>query len=509
MNSIDWLLEIPASHGDRPFLVDSLGGETLTFAEFHSASCRAAAELRRRGLRRGDRLALVLNNSAAFARLYYGCLYAGVVAVPINPALARPEIEFIFTHSGARLLVSSAEIRNLGLLPPQAPTVLLADGRGSGEPLEDRDLALDLDCAEDDGVPPLAGASPQDTMAIVYTSGTTGRPSGVVQRIANLVDNGRVFGKALGISERHRFYGVLPMTYLGGYHNLLVLPYVNGASVVVANAFDARSALDFWSPASRHGVNALWIVPTIMSILLEIDRGSDGERLCRDRVELTLAGTAPLAPSLRRAFEQRYGVRVLENYGLSETLFLATNVPERETVEGSVGRALDGVEIRADATRERELLVRTPYLMDGYLDPERGGGAALDRESWFATGDVGRVDADGNVFIEGRRKDIIIRGGVNVSAMAIEDVLLEHPDVVECAAVGVPHKLYGEDVVAVVRLRAGADEERARGQLTATCRERLGSPNRPSRVAVLEELPHSSSGKIRKRELRERLASEL
>jgi long-chain acyl-CoA synthetase len=342
-------------------------------------------------------------------------------------------------------------------------------------------------------------------MTIVYTSGTTGRPAGVVHRVRDLVDNGRLFGATVGVRPHHRFYSVLAMTYLGGYYNLMMLPYVNGASVVLSDAFDARAALDFWSLAVRHGVNALWLVPTIMSILLEMDRGSVGEELCRSSIELALVGTAPLPPSLRRAFEQRYGVRVLENYGLSETLFLTTNVTERETIDGSVGQVLEGVELRLS---EGELLARTPYLMPGYYDVQRNGPEPQDPAAWFRTGDVGCIDSEGNVFIAGRRKDVIIRGGVNVSPAAAEDVLMGHPSVAECAVVGVPHPMYGEDSVAVVRLLAGADETRTRDALVAACRECLGSTNRPSRIAFLEELPHSSSGKVHKARLRELLRSE-
>ncbi|HEV3069840.1 MAG TPA: class I adenylate-forming enzyme family protein [Solirubrobacteraceae bacterium] len=514
MNAIDHLLEIPARHGERPFMIDARSGETVTFGCLHDDARRVAADLRRRGLRRGDRLALVLNNSTALARLYLGCLYAGVVTVPVNPALAAPEIEFILRHSGARMLVLSGETERCapGLRsPPMEPsmkpaaelsTLLLADGRAA---LPAGSEPWDPCALEADGTLPLDSASPEDTMTIVYTSGTTGRPSGVVHRIGDLIDNGRLFGAIVGVQPHHRFYGVLAMTYLGGYYNLMMLPYVNCASVVLTDAFDARAALDFFSPAARHGVNALWLVPAIMSILLEMDRGSVGEDLCRNAIDLALVGTAPLPPSLRRAFEQRYGVRLLENYGLSETLFLTTNVRQGETIDGSVGRVLPGVKVRVD---EGELLVRTPYLMEGYYDAQREGPARLDPGVWFPTGDVGHIDSEGNVFITGRRKDLIIRGGVNVSPAAAEDVLLEHPSVAECAVIGVPHPLYGEDSAAVVRLLAGADEAQTRRELLAACRERLGATNRPARIVFLKELPHSSSGKVQKSRLRELLSSE-
>lgn len=508
MNAIARLLDIPSRFGERPFLIETRTDRTATFAELHDDACRVAADLRRRGLHRGDRLALVLNNSGALARLYLGCLYAGIVTVPINPAHSPPEIEFILRHSGARLLVLSAETMFTVQRAGAMATVVLADGRGRGEPPLDHEV-WDPHTLEADAVAPLAGASPADTMTIVYTSGTTGRPSGVVHRIADLVDNGTLFGATVGIKPQHRFYGVLAMAYLGGYYNLLMLPYVNGASVVLADAFDARAALDFWSPAARHGVNALWLVPTIMSILLEMDRSSRGEELCRSSIDLALVGTAPLPASLRRAFEQRYAVHLLENYALSETLFLTTNVGGQQTPVGSVGKALDGVEVRTSEGEEGELLVRTPHLMEGYFDPERDGPEPLRPGGWFRTGDLGRIDSDGEVFITGRRKDVIIRGGVNVSPASIEDVLLEHPDVMECAVVGIPHPMYGEDSVAVVRLAEDADEDHALASLRASCHEQLGSVSRPAQIVFLTELPHSTSGKIQKGRLRAMLGNEL
>ena len=507
MNSIDVLRDIPSRDGDRCCWVEADSGRETTFAEVHESARRVAAGLRRHGLTRGDRLVLLLNNSATFARLYLGCLYAGVVTVPVNPVLAAPEIDYIVRHSGARRLVASPEtVRSL----PDAgrvPVVLVDDGRTRGPALAAGEI-WDPETEPLDDVAVLDGASPEDTLTVVYTSGTTGRPSGVVHRVADLVDNGRLFGEAVGIEPEHRFYGVLAMAYLGGYYNLLLLPYVNRSSVVLSNAFDARSALDFWSAAAAHGVNALWLVPTMMSILLELDRSDAGAELCRSQIDLALVGTAPLPASLRRDFEARYGLSLLENYALSETLFLTTEAPDAGTPEGSVGRTLPGVELQVEGSGEGELLARTPYLMEGYFDTELGGPRRLEPASWFPTGDLGRVDDGGNVFITGRRKDVIIRGGVNVSPGVAEDVLVAHPAVAECAVVGVPHPHYGEDSVAVVRLVAGSDVEQTRGELTAACREQLGSVSRPARIVVLDELPHSSSGKIQKARLREMLAGE-
>jgi acyl-CoA synthetase (AMP-forming)/AMP-acid ligase II len=484
MNATEWILQIAREHAARPFLVDPRDGSRLTFGDLDRDARRIAAELRgARGLARGDGVAFMAHNSIALATAYFGCLYAGVVAIPVNPVLAAPEIAYILRESGARLLVLGDGVA--------------APGGDDGARLPDAIplAALDPAALPATDMAPFDGVAPGDPLCVVYTSGTTGRPSPVAHTIADLVDNARMFNAALGIGPRHRFYGVLAMTYLGGYYNLLLLPYVAGASVAVTDAFDARAALDFWSRAAAAEVTALWLVPTIAAILLQLDRGEDGPAYCRAHVDLALIGTAPLPASLRARVEERYGLTLHENFALSETLFLTSSTPADPAPHGSVGRPLPGIGVRVAGGADEGILdVRTPYLTPG---------APVDADGWFATGDVGRLDGDGRLQITGRAKDIIIRGGVNVSPAAAEDVLLSHPAVVEAAVVGVPHPQLGEDAVAAVRLSAGADPDAVRGELLALCRERLGATNRPARIVALDALPHSSSGKIQKARVRE------
>jgi acyl-CoA synthetase (AMP-forming)/AMP-acid ligase II len=495
VNATDWILDVVARNAQRTFLVDARGGETLTFGALHEAARRVAADLDRRGLERGDRVAFIAHNSIALATAYFGCLYAGVVAVPVNPVLAAPEVEHILRTSGARLLVVGGSAAGAARHAGDVGVVLLADGTAPATPADAAAIEpWDLAALAPTDRAPLDGVGPDDPLCLVFTSGTTGMPSAVGHTIADLVDNARLFSAALRIGPEHRFYGVLAMTYLGGYYNLLLLPFVAGASVAVADAFDARSALDFWTPAQRAGVTALWLVPTIGSILLELDRGEEGARFCREHVALTLVGTAPLPASLRERIEDRYGLVLHENYALSETLFLTSSTPDDPAPPGTTGRPLPGIDVRIAGG---EVEVRTPFQSGG------GGGRAT---AWFATGDLGALDADGRLRITGRSKDIIIRGGVNVSPAAAEDVLLAHPAVVECAVVGVPHPHYGEDSVAAVRLADGADPAAVRAELAALCRERLGATNRPARIVVLADFPRSSGGKIQKRHIRELVA---
>jgi len=364
---------------------------------------------------------------------------------------------------------------------------------------------------------PFDQATPEDTIAIVFTSGTTGRPTGVVHRIADLVNNSRLFNHRLGIGPDNRFYNVLAMAYLGGYYNLLLLPYVAGSSVVLAHAFDARAALRFWKAAEENGVNTLWLVPTIMAILMEMDRGHKGEEFCRENIRLCLAGTAPLPVKLRKNFEERYGLSVYENYGLCETLFISTNSPDLLVTDGCVGRVLRGVEVAVKDTdgkpvaygKEGEIYVSTPYLMEGRYDLETQQTSPADTDGFFPSGDIGVLTGAGDVFITGRKKDLIIRGGINISPAQIENVLYRHKAVLECATVGVFHEIYGEDIAVAVCLRKKHKLVDVRDELSSLLKAELGTIKQPAHIIEIDELPKSSTGKIQRNKVRTMLEHKL
>lgn len=504
-NATDWILEVTRRNADRTFLVDAVEGGSLTFGEFYVLSLSVGADLTRRGYAAGDRVVVILENSAGFAALYFGLMYAGLVAVPVNPMLSAEEIAYIVRHSHARLVVVSAVTMSkvdTAMLPGEGIEVLVA-GTKTGEWDQ---MAL----PHDDSFRPFRATGAEDDLAVVYTSGTTAEPKGVVHRVRDLIDNARLFGGLLGIGRENRFYNMLAMTYLGGYYNLLLLPFANESSVVIGRTFGSMSAVGFWGPVADHGVNTLWVVPSIMSILLEMDRGELGAEYCRRAVKLALVGTAPLPASLRAEFEKKYGLRPYENYGLSETLFISTHAPGFVTDPGSVGRTLPDVQVRVldkhgaelDAGGEGEIQVRTPHLMRGYYDTRKKGPEELSRSDWFSTGDLGRMSESGELYITGRKKDLIIRGGINISPAAIENVLYSHPAVAECAVVGVPHKILGEEICAVVRLLPGHDFGAVQPVLSRLCEEKCAKIKWPNRILELAEFPHTSTGKIQKRKIR-------
>lgn len=500
------------THADRTFLIDAKTGKELTFAELHAKACALGAHLQAKGLGKGDRVGIILHNSPEFAVLYFACLYCGIVTVPINPVLTSREASFILTKSGAKHLFTTSTLLKTLAVPDDIATFMLDENPDAPE----EHLAInELPAAE--GFRALEGVDARDTLTIVFTSGTTATPKGVVHRIADLIDNARLFCNILEIGPENRFYGILAMTYLGGYYNLLLLPFAAGASVVLSHAFDASSALRFWKPADKYGVNTLWLVPSIISILLETDKGDKGAQYCRDKIVKSLVGTAPMTASLKKEFEARYGITLFENYALSETLFISTESPHAPRLESGVGQIVQGVQVAVKDDQgqplphgeEGEIFVSTPYLMEGYLDFETGAPDQIAPGSFFPSGDIGILSGAGDLTITGRKKDLIIRGGVNISPASIEESIQKTDGVASCAVVGVPHRFAGEEIVAVVRVAEGHTFDTVRETLENDLRTSLSKPQYPAHFLEIDDFPLSSTGKVQKNKLRTIVMSKL
>jgi acyl-CoA synthetase (AMP-forming)/AMP-acid ligase II len=497
---------------DRTFLIELSTGRRLTYAAFLDLALRAAALLRDAGVGRHERVVLILENSSDFAALYFGCLLSGVVAVPVNPLLHASEVDFIVSHAGGKQIIHSPATKKL--LPKTLPCpslclVPLQERTGDANEGQTLEALAPLAAA-----PLLESIDAEALFSITFTSGTSALPKGVAHRVGSLLDNARVFNELLGLTEDHRFLHVMTMGYMAGFLNTLLCPFMAGASVVLAPAFNPQTPFRFWVGVREHQANTFWLSPTMAAALVALDRDPAGPAYAREHLRVVSVGTAPLSLRIRRDFERKYGVPLLESYGLSELLLLTSNTPQGPRLEGSVGQLLPGVEVRivdeqgAETTGDGEICVRTPHVTAGYLDYATGNPTPFDRAAWFPTGDVGHLDAAGQLFITGRKKDLIIRGGVNISPRAIEEVLLEHPAIEQIAVVGLPHPFYGEEVVAAVILRPGRALDQERDSLKASCAARLSATSVPARFVQLDALPMSANGKVQKNILRERLSQE-
>jgi long-chain acyl-CoA synthetase len=509
------VMDVVARHEDRTFLVDANTRREITYREFHQQARALAAELRRRGIAKGDRIGVMVPNCCELAILYFACIYLGAVIVPINPGLSQSEVHFILSNSNPALVV--AGVSCLAAVKSIHPNVVKLIPREAGAEANDSGSIAMETLPEANEFVPLEDSTENDLVLIMYTSGTTAKPKGLAHRIGSLFRNAAAFAQAQNIDQDTRFYLTLSMAYMGGFYNLLVQPFLCGASVVVDHVFDARSSLKFWDKAKSTQANALWLAPTVMSILLRMDRGRTGEEWCRSSVRHAFAGFAPLPLKVKREFEARYGVRVIENYGLSETLFVtARSSGALGDGSGYVGEPLPGIQLRIVSAEGEpvalgeagEVQILTPDLMAGYLD-EAGNLVKADASEWFSTGDVGCLDSRGALFVTGRKKDLIIRGGVNVSPAAIEEVLMQARGVADAAVVSVPHELYGEDVVAVLKLESGVKLESILSALIAHAKQKLAQHQQPARYIAIDEFPRTPSGKVQKARIRELVAEKL
>jgi long-chain acyl-CoA synthetase len=512
-DSVNWLIEIPKKNEKNVFLIDSISNTEITFGHLHNSASLIGNALKKFGFKKSDRIAIIMHDSLSLVKIYFGCLYSGIVIIPINPILTDNEIEHIIFHSDAKaVIVSHKTITRINpqKLKEKKISIVNVIENEDVTTIDNNFISLKInDLKEDLNYIPFQDVTSNDEMIVIYTSGTTSEPKAVVHRISDLVENARLFGKTVGIGPKNRFYNLLSLSYLGGYYNLLVLPYVLESSVVLSQAFDPKMSINFWDAIIKNNVNTLWLVPSIISILMETDRGSDGREYCKNNINLVLVGTAPLPVQLRKDFEKKYNVQIFENYGLSETLFISSNSSKHLINDGSVGQLLDGVLVRivdkhgddVKEGNEGEIFVKTPFLMKGYYDTRTHNSELILHNNWFETGDIGIIE-NSTLRITGRKKDLIIRGGINISPISIENVIYKHRDVLECAIVGVPHKFQGEEIIAIIRTKKQNQFEKIKEEIFDLCKKELSKIKIPSQIVQLREFPHSTYGKIQKNKIR-------
>lgn len=481
---------------DKDGLIDTVSGETLSWGEAEVAIDAQAHRLLEAGLTPGERVALRLPTSAAFAVALFAVLRAGGIAVPVSPQAPEAELDALLEDSGARMLLS-----------PQPEQDRLPHGV--------RGLRPDLTGLATDPVSPLRGG--EDIAVLSYTSGTTGPPRGVLLSHRALLANVAQLGTVLpGASRRYdRVLLAIPLFHVYGLGPGLLQASSVGATILLAERFDARTAL---ADCRAHRVTAVIGVPAMYAELAALP----AEELIEGLATVTrlTSGAAPLHPKVLAAIQGATGLGVWEGYGLAETApvvtsTLVTGYPK----PGSVGRPLPGVELRLvdsagaagpvpldpadpddtfdDAGGTGLVAVRGANLFSGYW-PD--GAHGPDADGWFRTGDVGYLDADGDLHLVDRANDLIIVNGFNVYPHEIEQVLDELPEVAEAAVVGVVDERSGEAVKAAIVLVAGA--VLSEQQVVEHAANKLAGYKVPHIIEFVEELPHSATGKLRRPPLR-------
>jgi long-chain acyl-CoA synthetase len=486
------LIETAERHGDR--IAVKLDDVELNYAVIAEGSARVAGMLAAKGFERGDRVGLMLPNVPFFPPIYYGILRAGGIVVPMNVLLKEREVKHYLEDSGAKLLFAWHDFE-----AEAAPGASAA-----GTEL----ISVGLDFAQQvfahDPVHAVAQVADGDTAVLLYTSGTTGSPKGAELSHANLLANvDTTLRTLIQVDENDVILGALPLFHSFGQTCAMNVATAAGAMLTLLPRFDPVKALQI---VERDGVTVFEGVPTMYNALISVP-AAERSKYDLSSLRLCVSGGSALPGEVLKQFDEVFGAKVLEGYGLSETSPVASfNHPDRPRKVGSIGTQIEGVEMKVvdDEGAELptgemgEIVIRGHNVMKGYWrKPEATAGAI--RDGWFHTGDLAKVDEDGYFFILDRKKDMIIRGGYNVYPREVEEVLYEHPAVAEAAVVGVPDSEWGEEVGAAVALKEGVEIDV--DELREYVKERVAAYKYPRHVWLVEALPKGPTGKILKREI--------
>ena len=494
------LREAAQMYPDRPAV--RLDDTIISYARLDDLSARAAAWLLERGARPGDPVGIMTPNVPQFPVFYFAVLRAGGAVVPMNPLLKAREVAHYLGDSGAGLVLAwdtAADEAAAGAAAAGAESVIVpALGEVAAWPSSPgREVTRRAD---------------DDTAVILYTSGTTGTPKGAELTHANMRRNAAVTATSLlALGPDDVVMGCLPLFHSFGQTCGLNAAVQSGACLTLIPRFSPAAALQV---IERDRVTVFEGVPTMYVGLLGAGAGETDTSSLR----LCVSGGAALPVEVLHGFEKEFGAVILEGYGLSETSPVATFNRRDQRKPGSIGLPVEGVELRLVGTPDGdsdpgsaggeltdvpdgevgEIAIRGHNVMKGYWKrPEAT--AAVMRGGWFRTGDLGRADADGFYYIVDRKKELIIRGGYNVYPREIEEVLYEHPAVLEAAVIGVPHPSLGEEVAAAVALRPGTAA--TPDELREWVKQRVAAYKYPRHVWLTDGLPKGATGKILKREI--------
>jgi malonyl-CoA/methylmalonyl-CoA synthetase len=471
-------------------------GRSYSYRDIDQASARVARFLSDLGISPGDRVSVQVEKTPEMLILYLACLRAGLVFHPLNMAYTADELDYFLHNAEPSVVVcdpkNEAAIKQIA---DAAGTryIFTLDGDGNGS-LPERSAASPADFG-------IVRRARDDLAALLYSSGTTGVPKGIMLTHANLLRNTEALVEAWGFTDNDRLLHALPIFHVHGLFVAIGCVLLSGANMRWLPAYTARSIMEFLPECS-----VLMGVPTYYTRLLALD--SFTATTARN-MRLFVSGSAPLLEETFVEFEARTGHRILERYGMTETNMNTSNPLDGERKPGTVGPPLPGVEVRitddeGDVLPTGEvgnLQVKGPNVFIGYWKLPDKTAEDFTTDSFFNTGDKGRIDEDGYVSIVGRAKDMVITGGLNVYPKEIELFVDDLPEVRESAVIGVPHKDFGEGVVAVVVPESIGDVSES--DIIAACKKALANFKVPKRVVFVDELPRNTMAKVQKNVLRD------
>jgi len=491
-----------AKWGDRPFVLYK--EEEISFKQLAERSCRIANGLAKLGVKKGDKVALLLPNCLEFLYSFFGIMRLGALVVPINPLLKEGEVSYIVSNAEATTIITFDRLLpRILALKPSCPFLKTIVSTGDSEDAVQLQTLLE---AADTGE--LPSVDEDDEAAIVYTSGTTGKPKGAILTHKNYVSDAEMLLNAVTVFPEDRFMCILPLFHVNAQVVTIFCPLHAGASVILMEGFVPRG---FLPALAKYKATTFSAVPTVFAVLNSFP---DAEQYDLSNLRFCISGAAPLPVEVIKEFERKYKALIVEGYGLTEgTCASSVTRLTGERKIGSIGLPLDGQPTKIFDENDNELppgtvgeiVIKGPNVMKGYYKNPEATAEAL-RNGWLHTGDLGYLDEDGYLYIVDRKKEMIIRGGQNVYPKEIEEVLYRHPAILEAAIVGLPDKIWGEEIAAFVVLKPG--EKLERRDLIVYCKQSVASYKCPRKVFFVEQLPKTATGKIQKNKIVEQFVAE-
>ncbi|MDE5412123.1 class I adenylate-forming enzyme family protein [Alkalihalobacterium chitinilyticum] len=482
-------------------IISSYLGRETTYQQFYKQAERLAGYFKQLGYGKEDIVALVLPNSDYFLTSYYACQIGGFAVLPINTKLAPREIEYILNHSEAKGIIYDQRFEaTVHEILPNLPVIqdtLTTGYENTSNRLEDIIDGPDRPVSE-------VSREDDDTSVIFYTSGTTGRPKGVMLTNRNVLSIAQIHKESMEITNKDRMQIVAPLFHCAAAHVFSIPTIYAGGAVVIEEGFSPEQTI---KTMEKENITIFFGVPAMYSILLTTPSLQEASL---PNLRLLTYGAAPMPYELIKRVKDIFPkVQVQNIYGQTENSPGATTLKDEHALSkiGSVGEALPQCEVRVvDESGEDlpvgkvgEIIVKGPHVMKGYLKNEEATRDTI-KNGWLYSGDLGRLDEDGLLYIVDRKKDMIIRGGENIYPVEIEEVLYEIPEILEAAIIGVPHEVLGEVPKAYVATKKGMQIDET--TILQYCQNRLAKYKVPQEIEFVEELPRNASGKVLKTELR-------
>lgn len=473
------------------FACDALAGKHYSYNDFFARCITLADQLRKEAAEKGH-LVLIMDNSIELLSCYFAAIMSGKIATAIDPLKGKDEVAHILSSIDDGYIVvdkagkAKVDSLNMSLEAGAFDTIVSAKGDIKNsviEFFEQRDFLSDY--------------------LLTFTSGTTGNTKGVRHSLNNLFLTAEAFNSMFAVGKENVFAHLMPMTYMAGILNSIFQPFVAGAKIAVLGRFSPMKAFTFWQDVAKNGINTFWMSPSMLTILLKVAKHEVGQEYCKEHKTLFFIGTAPLHQSTRDEFEAKYPVKLYASYGLSETLFLSTETPETLALGGgNVGKLLNGVEYHFGS--DGEFLVDVPWMFLGYTNEPTEH--YFDGTS-YKTGDLAKIE-DGILSIVGRSKDLIIKGGMNISPALIEGVVSGIQGVDECSVFSVLNKLK-EELIVLAYTTAVEDKESLEKTISSTVAKELGKNYLIDLFYRTKSIPKNINGKNDKKVLKENYQKEV